>query len=433
MAVIFCQSRSFSFLYPRGKPGRQDIKKTTTSTRRTDHLAELRATREKKKTENAEKVRGVGASAEDLDAVMTRKNSKGDRQSGQGTQGAQDQGDGSSTGQSGTSTPGACPTMDAAQREFFLAMEERLTKNMNTRTDRIDRLLQSNIERIDSNVIAIKDVREKADKLEKKLFEKLQSNEEEIKKRDAVLEEKILDQMNKRDADLNKRVEEAVTAAIGGAGGLIAVSADKGGGADRKRDETSYLIHRRSLRLWPVRGSEPVKELKKFLKEKMKLGELAMSEIGEMSVQVLTGSAEKTRGEVIATFRSAEIRDLVKAAAVNLAGNKEAGTRIQVPGYLMDNFRALEAVGYSMKKAGKDVKRSIKYDDNNRDLIMDIKIGEDWMRITPDEARAVARDNPDIKTGPKKLNRQDISRFLSTGSISKPEEPASPVVVVMDD
>ena len=102
-----------------------------------------------------------------------------------------------------------------------------------------------------------------------------------------------------------------------------------------------------------------------------------------------------------------------------------AGTRIQVPGYLMDNFRALEAVGYSMKKAGSNVKRSVKFDDLNQDLVLDIKIGEEWMRINPAEAKAVCRENPEIRAGPKKMGRNEITKFL--GNKSKPDDNMSDV------
>lgn len=131
---------------------------------------------------------------------------------------------------------------------------------------------------------------------------------------------------------------------------------------------------------------------------------------------------KRKRGEVPVTIRDKETSDMVKASAVNLAGNSDAGTRIQVPGYLMHNFRALEAVRYCMKKAGNIIKRLIKYSDNNLDLIMDVKVGDKWMRVNAVEARAVCQENPELRARPKRMGRTEIVKFLS---LSKKDSTAS--------
>ena len=89
-----------------------------------------------------------------------------------------------------------------------------------------------------------------------------------------------------------------------------------------------------------------------------------------------------------------------------------------------------------MKKAGKNVKRSIKYNDNARDLVMDVKVDEEWVRISAAEARAVCKANPELRTGPKKMGRSEIAKFLSLSegkSTGGEEEDIGEVVEVPAD
>lgn len=282
---------------------------------------------------------------------------------------------------------------------------------MNARVDRVDRLLQSNIERIDNNAKSVREMEGKLERIEKNVVSRLESNEKEIRQRDRELEQKVEDMFKKKEAETLEQIKMTVADAMKKS---PPPQRQPESVVIQERNRDTYDIHRRSLRFWPVRGDDLQKALMTFLREKMKLGDLAIHEIGPVSVQKLAGAAERKRGKILATFQDKETRDMVKASAVNLAGSSDAGTRLQVPGYLMDNFRALEAVGYSMKKIDKNTKRSIKFDDCNLDLVMDVKVGDDWMRINATEARAVCRENPDLRAGPKKMDRKRISKFLSS-------------------
>ena len=72
-----------------------------------------------------------------------------------------------------------------------------------------------------------------------------------------------------------------------------------------------------------------------------------------------------------------------------MAGDKDrAGIHLQILGYLTTNFKLLENLGYQMRAVDPAVRRVVKFDDENQDLMMDVKIGEDWGRIRPAEAQA---------------------------------------------
>ena len=104
----------------------------------------------------------------------------------------------------------------------------------------------------------------------------------------------------------------------------------------------------------------------------------------------------------------------MKAAAPSLAGTSSAGIRIQVPGYLTHNFKLLENLGYQMRAVDPSVRRVIKFDDDNYDLMMDVKVGDSWRRIRPAEARAAKNSNSfSVSTGPKEMTSAGIADFFT--------------------
>ena len=57
-----------------------------------------------------------------------------------------------------------------------------------------------------------------------------------------------------------------------------------------------------------------------------------------------------------------------------------------LPDFLMSTFKVLENEGYRIAKRRPGTKRSIKFQDSNRSLVMDVKLPSvSWVRITPDD------------------------------------------------
>ena len=64
--------------------------------------------------------------------------------------------------------------------------------------------------------------------------------------------------------------------------------------------------------------------------------------------------------------------------------------RLHIPDYLQKDFHALMNLSYDLKQRHKGLKRSVKFDEEDNGLFMDIKLdeGSDWKRVKPSQARA---------------------------------------------
>lgn len=250
-----------------------------------------------------------------------------------------------------------------------------------------------------------------------KLLEGLNSNTAEIKEVKNLISEKeksILAEVRERDSLTNARIDQLSEA--------IATATSKGA----KQTEI-YLEHRRALRLWPVQGNEIRPALFKFFKEQLKIPPEDVCKMGNISIKKHRDPASKNKDEVLVLFESRQTRDLVKAAAKNLANNPSAGMRLHIPAHLEANFKVLQSLGYHLKQSDASIKRSIKFDDEHEDLAMDIKVGETWSRIRPAEARLACDSNPEIYSGPKELSASNISELLTkknpaTGANATPRQ-----------
>ena len=220
-------------------------------------------------------------------------------------------------------------------------------------------------------------------------------------------------------AEVNKQVGRASQPS----GGVVV-----GPGAISKR-EAAYHLCRRSLKMWPIEGPLLEDGVRQFLKINLRMSDSRINALGSIEVSSLPGRMAKERKEVLATFETREDRDNVKANGVNLAGQKELRMSIYVPGHLMDNLIALNGVGYSIKQRNKNVKRSVKFDEANHDLFLDICIGGTWRRITPVEAKAALKEVPSASSS----SGTAISVEELTGLIQGKIVEETNAVVVLDD
>lgn len=131
-----------------------------------------------------------------------------------------------------------------------------------------------------------------------------------------------------------------------------------------------------------------------------------------ISVTRVVEPRSKIESEVVAVFSSSHIRDAVKSSGFKLEGLR-AGLRMEVPHFIKSDFQALQGISYHMKMANSGMKRSIKFDDEDLGLMLDVQIpGEDWRRIRPDQARAARRSEPHLRTGPVELSSQMIASSI---------------------
>ena len=176
---------------------------------------------------------------------------------------------------------------------------------------------------------------------------------------------------------------------------------------------------RRSLRLWPAPGPDIRASVISFLSVSLELNDDFMSNIGPLTVQRYRTPKSKTENEVLVCFADAMIRDCVKAAAVKLSGQgSKSGIQIHVPQHLRANFKYLDSVCFAMKKMNSELKQSIKFDDDNLNLVADFRVGDGkpWQRITPQEAKIARANIPQAApaSGPAHVSAVDVSSLMAS-------------------
>ena len=169
--------------------------------------------------------------------------------------------------------------------------------------------------------------------------------------------------------------------------------------AQRRR----YCQARRSIKIWPVEYSQADEEkpVREFLINVMEIPtRIARSVILDTIKTAEQTQNSKITNELLVTFAETEDRDVVKSYANKLAKwEGKAGLRLDVPPHLKGSFRILTEHGLAIRQLyGKDVKRNIKFDDRNENLMMDIKLPTSlaWQNVTIEQAREAMRIRDEI-------------------------------------
>ena len=142
-----------------------------------------------------------------------------------------------------------------------------------------------------------------------------------------------------------------------------------------------------------------------------------MDDFGAIAVDKFFAPRARNNNEAIATFRTVAIRDTVRASSNKLAAyGQQAGIRIHVPGFLLGSFQVLENLGYQMRQSDPDTRRSIKFEDDKMDLMMDIRDHGVWKRIRPADARdtTVASIINLKPSGPPLMTGSNIADFFNS-------------------
>ena len=146
------------------------------------------------------------------------------------------------------------------------------------------------------------------------------------------------------------------------------------------------------------------------------------------------------RDEVLVHFESARERDDVQTFAKNLE-RKGKGLRLEIPDHLWPSFRVLQQLGYKLKQKNPELRRIILFDNENRDLKMDISTDSTtWKTVLPDHARkslqrcrlawqrrtSVSREELDSLLGPSEadcetpMDEEELSSLEQTASENRP-------------
>ena len=160
------------------------------------------------------------------------------------------------------------------------------------------------------------------------------------------------------------------------------------------RLDQEYLQARKSLHVWPLEAAT-VAALKKFALDFLKMTQEEFESFGVISVAACRSSPQaKISNEFLVVFGSVGDRDSFKSHAPKLQPYKrrEAGIRLALPDHLLSTFKILEHEGFQIAQRRQGTKRSIKYDDRSKSLVLDIKLpGAAWVRILPEQVVVATR------------------------------------------
>ena len=195
----------------------------------------------------------------------------------------------------------------------------------------------------------------------------------------------LFDLRKNDDKLLARRVEKLVEGKISGATALGQAQASGS-------NEQSFLLCRRSMRLWPVANTSLEQGVQTFLKNTLKIPDAVVSGLEiEKIERVSQTRRSKIVDEVLVRFGTSQQRDVVQSYASNLAevqGN--AGIRLEVPDYLRGLFRQFESHAANLRTKFGPFKRAVRFDDVDRSLYMDVKLDStDWHRLTAKDIRKV--------------------------------------------
>ena len=140
----------------------------------------------------------------------------------------------------------------------------------------------------------------------------------------------------------------------------------------------SFDLARRSLRLWPVPGTDMdlMKEALRFIQEKLKVPDTVFRITDfERVRRMMAPKKSNVNHEVSVVFKTKIIRDGVSSYGRSLAQYKDdngwptAGLRLEYPAHLAQDFRCLEWYGREMRVShGQGTRRNIKFDDEDESL-----------------------------------------------------------------
>ena len=105
---------------------------------------------------------------------------------------------------------------------------------------------------------------------------------------------------------------------------------------------------------------------------------------------------------------------MVRSAARELAGDRQSGMRLHVPGHLEPNFKALERLSYALKQRFQTLKRNIKFDDANMDLRLDFQTDpqSEWRIVLPEQAKKHAAAPAAGVSSDRSMSYGDITALL---------------------
>ena len=94
--------------------------------------------------------------------------------------------------------------------------------------------------------------------------------------------------------------------------------------------------------------------------------------------------------------------------------------RLEIPYNLQPSLKALEAVSFNLKKRFPNIRRNIKFDDAEKDLVLDFCTDPDddepWRKVRPAQAKALKKKLAKDAGGSVNVSDDELGQMLKIGS-----------------
>ena len=259
----------------------------------------------------------------------------------------------------------------------------------------------------------------------KQIASQVAANSAKIAEIDSGLDQRVAAAVSKEIAKLDGRMNPTITSpAITG-------------------NSSDYMRSRRSVRIWPVRcrDNDLWGSVGDFFYDILMIPKCNLPQDAVETIRrIVIGKRRnppKIKDEVLVVFGNASTRDMIFSYASNLARFRDEpdrpGVRIDVPDQLKGVFGDLEKYGASLRRnLGPELKRSIKFDDSNRSMYIDVLFPGDqnWTKITYE----VAKEEIQKQECESNLSaRRRISSISSLSDTSSPAARAPNIVIPHSD
>ena len=138
-------------------------------------------------------------------------------------------------------------------------------------------------------------------------------------------------------------------------------------------------------------------------------------DLGQVEIRKIFQRKAGNKDEVCVIFQSKDIRDAVKTKAHCLANFQgEAGMLLDIPDHLQKAFKAFMALAFDLKKKFPELKRSVKFDEDDLSLFMDFQTATEaqWKRVHPEQARKATASRRREGSGPQSLDSDVLLGML---------------------
>ena len=155
------------------------------------------------------------------------------------------------------------------------------------------------------------------------------------------------------------------------------------------------MTARRSIRMWPItKSADLILAVRHFLTTILEIPCVVVDGlIVDEVVPQQQPRQSRVLDEVLVRFQTSHDRDIVQSYASNLFFHTgKAGLRMELPDHLKGLFKQFEVHAGNLRSVHGQIKRSIRFDDTNHSLCMDVKLDNTgWHRLNKEQMAQISK------------------------------------------